>query len=289
MAELVGAFAASHGPLIARDWDTMSRATRARLTEFFDELGRRLRAARPDVLIVVSPDHWTNFFLDNLPAFCIGIGAEHGGPPEPFMQRVFAPAVLRGHGAFARHLLRQALAASFDPAFSHRMILDHGFCVPLWRSGFVTLPAIVPIAVNSLEGPMPSLGRCRDFGRMIAAAIASYPEDLRVAILGSGGLSHSIGEPTMGMIDESFDRRCIDLFRRANDANLCTTLEQALQATGNGAHEVRNWVVAHGAASGGCFDLIGYEAMPEVYMGCACAEWQIAAAGSNQIDREDVA
>jgi aromatic ring-opening dioxygenase catalytic subunit (LigB family) len=276
MADLVGVFAASHGPLIARDWDVMSSATRDRLGQLFSELGRRLRSVRPDVVIVISPDHWTNFFLDNLPTFCIGIGSEHDGPPEPFMKRVFPHPLLRGHGALARHILRAALAASFDPALSHRMTLDHGFCIPLWRSGITPLPPIVPIVVNSLEEPMPSLRRCLELGTMLRAAITSYPETLRVAILGSGGLSHSIGEPTMGLIDEAFDRSCIDLFRKGGDIELCATLEAALPATGNGAHEVRNWIVAHAAAGASGFDLIDYEPMPEVYMGCACAEWHVA-------------
>ena len=73
MAKLVGVFAASHGPIIAREWETMARDHRAKLEAAFDEIGRRLRACRPDVLVVVSPDHWVNFFINNLPAICIGV------------------------------------------------------------------------------------------------------------------------------------------------------------------------------------------------------------------------
>jgi len=63
MADLVGAFAASHGPIIARDWETMARDHRDRLAAGFDEIGRRLTACRPDLLVVISPDHWVNFFI----------------------------------------------------------------------------------------------------------------------------------------------------------------------------------------------------------------------------------
>ena len=76
MADFVGAFAASHGPLIVREWDSIPEELK--LQKAFEELGRRLNAAKPDVLLVVSPDHWSNFFLDNLPAFCIGVGAKNG-------------------------------------------------------------------------------------------------------------------------------------------------------------------------------------------------------------------
>ena len=103
MAELVGVFAACHGPLIARDWDVMPADHRAKLAAAFDEIGKRLRAARPDLLVVVSPDHWVNFFINNLPAICIGVGDEHDGPPEPFMKKVYPRERLKGHAAFGGH------------------------------------------------------------------------------------------------------------------------------------------------------------------------------------------
>ena len=90
MASLVGVFAASHGPMIAREWDSLSPPTRAsRRAEVSARSASGMMAARPDVLIIVSPDHWVNFFLNNFPAFCVGVGAEHDGPPEPFLKKVF--------------------------------------------------------------------------------------------------------------------------------------------------------------------------------------------------------
>ena len=97
MAEFVGAFAASHAPLIARDWDKLSATSREIITNDFRELGRRLTAAKPDAMVILSPDHWTNFFLDNLPSICIGVGEEHEGPPEPFMKNF--PRPIPGHAA----------------------------------------------------------------------------------------------------------------------------------------------------------------------------------------------
>ena len=171
MAKLVGIFAASHGPIIARDWETMPRDHRDKLTAAFDEIGRRLRACRPDLLVVVSPDHWVNFFINNLPAICIGIGDEHDGPPEPFMKKVYPHAVLKGHAAFGRHLLQTALDNDFDPTLSHRLTLDHGTCIPLWRSGVDPELPLVPILVNDLEAPMPSIRRCFAWGRLVRRAI----------------------------------------------------------------------------------------------------------------------
>ncbi len=278
MASLVGVFAASHGPIIARDWETMPAGHRAQLTRAFDELGRRLRDCRPDLLVVISPDHWVNFFLNNLPAVCIGIGDEHDGPPEPFMQKVYPVARLKGHAAFGRHLLDVALVNDFEPALSHHLKLDHGSCIPLWRMGVDLDLPIVPIIINDLEEPMPSIHRCLAWGRVLRKAIESYPEPLRIAILGTGGLSHSIGETTMGWIDESFDHTCIKHFENGDEAPLANFLTDALPRTGNGAHEIRDWVVAHAAAGSKGFELIDYFPSPETLVGAGFASWKVAQA-----------
>jgi aromatic ring-opening dioxygenase catalytic subunit (LigB family) len=275
MAEFVGAFAASHAPLIARDWELFSDELRARLTSSFARVGERIAAARPDIVIEIAPDHWTNFFIDNLPSVCIGVGAEHEGPREPFM-RSFPHHTLRGDAAFGSHLLATALERGFEPSVSHRLCLDHGFCIPLWKMNLDPLPAIVPIVINDLEPPMPSIARCAAWGTLLAEAIATYPGSARVAILASGGLSHSIGEATMGAIDGDFDRGCIAAFERSDTAALVDFLDAELPHAGNGSHEVRNWVVAHAAAGGRGFTLLDYYAVPEVYVGCAWAAWTAA-------------
>ncbi|HXR86030.1 MAG TPA: hypothetical protein VN728_03635 [Stellaceae bacterium] len=273
MAELVGAFAASHAPLIARDWAKLPAASREIITADFAELGRRLAATRPDVLIELAPDHWTNFFIDNLPSICIGVGASHDGPPEPFMKDF--PRPIAGDAAFAQHIAKTAFEEDFEPSISHHMALDHGFCIPLSKLGLPRLPRLVPIVVNNLEPPMPSIRRCFAWGRLLAKAIATYPDNIRVAILGSGGLSHSIGEPTMGAIDEAFDRDCIKAFQDGAEGPLTRLLDDRMEAAGNGTHEVRNWVIAHAAAGNRGFDLIDYRVMPEVYVGCGWASWRV--------------
>jgi aromatic ring-opening dioxygenase catalytic subunit (LigB family) len=276
MASLVGVFAASHGPLIARNWQTMSEKLRQHFRSTFGEMGRRFEAARPDLLIEIAPDHWSNFFLDNLPNVCIGVGATHEGPPEPFL-RDFPWKQIEGHPGFAMHLLETALQNDFEPSLSHHLTLDHGFCIPLLRMELTHLPPIVPITVNGIEPPMMSIRRCLAWGRLLRQAIESYAEPVRVAILATGGLSHSIGEPGMGAIDEPFDHECIRLFGAGDDKALTDYLERELPRTGNGGHEVRNWVIAHGAAGSRGFELIAYEPVPEVYVGCGYAAWQVAA------------
>ena len=274
MAELVGVFAACHGPMIVRDWDALPPASKQSLMTAFAELGRRINAARADVLVVMSPDHWVNFFLDHLPSLCIGVGETHEGPPEPWLA-AFPHKVMRGHVALAQHLLEHAHAHGFEPSVSYRLKLDHGFCIPLWKAAVDPLPAIVPVVINTVEPPFASPGRCLDFGARVAEAVRSFPTALRVAVLGTGGLSHSIGEPTMGAIDEAFDREFVRLLDAGSRDALLRFLDQRLPTAGNGAAEVRNWLAAHGAAGERGFDLVHYSAMPEIYVGAGFGSWRL--------------
>jgi aromatic ring-opening dioxygenase catalytic subunit (LigB family) len=276
MAELAGVFAASHAPLIARDWHLFAEPLKAKVTSAYQRLGARVNAAQADIIVEIAPDHWSNFFINNLPNVCIGVGATHTGPPEPFL-KAFGPTTLAGDPAFATHLLETALDEGFEPSVSHQLTLDHGFCIPLWRMELDPLPPIVPIVINSLEPPMITIARCFAWGRLLARAIASYAADVRIAIVASGGLSHSIGEPTMGAIDEVFDAGCIAALEAGGEAEVLAYLQRTLAGAGNGAAEVRNWVTAHGAAGSRGFELIEYLAIPEVYVGCAWAAWNLAA------------
>ena len=274
MAELVGVYAASHGPMIVRNWKMLAPAEQESLTSAFSELGRRIKAARPDALIVISPDHWVNFFIDNLPAICVGVGEAHDGPPEPWFKE-FPHRKMAGHPPLAEHVVRTALERDFEPSISYQLALDHGFCIPLWKTGLEPLPAIVPVIFNDLEPPFPSVKRCFAWGAMLAEAVASYPGKLRVGVLATGGLSHSIGEPDMGRIDEAFDRDCIRRFEDGDAPALFDFLNARLPTAGNGASEVRNWVAAHGAARGRGFELIRYDPIPNVYVGCGFASWKL--------------
>jgi aromatic ring-opening dioxygenase catalytic subunit (LigB family) len=190
------------------------------------------------------------------------------------MKKVYPHECLKGHAAFGRHLLQTALDDDFEPALSHRLRLDHGTCIPLWRIGVdATLP-IVPILINDLEEPMLNIRRCLAWGRLLRRAIESFPVPLRVAVLGTGGLSHSIGESTMGWIDEEFDRACIRHFENGDESQLDSFLTHALPRTGNGAHEIRDWVVAHAAAGSTGFELIDYFPSPVTLVGAGFASWK---------------
>jgi aromatic ring-opening dioxygenase catalytic subunit (LigB family) len=275
MAKLVGAFASSHAPLMARAWESVGPERLASIKNTFAELGRRFMQAKPDVLVVVSPDHWVNFFIDNLPSVCIGVGETHDGPPEPWMKDVPYKSIA-GHPGLAMHIAQQAFAQGFEPSLSYHLQIDHGIAIPLWRMGVKPAPAMVPIIVNTVEPPLLSVRRCADWGQFIRRAIETYPGDLRVALMATGGLSHSIGEADMGRIDEQFDQECLEKLRSGDMESLLGFLDREIESAGNGAAEVRNWVIAHSAVNGRGFDLIGYHPYHEWYVGCAFAAWNLA-------------
>ena len=180
---------------------------------------------------------------------------------------------MAGHAQLAQHVLEHVFADGFEPSVLYRLALDHGFCIPLWKSNLDPLPAIVPVILNTVEPPFPALSRCLNLGKSIADAVKSFPGTLRVGVLATGGMSHSIGEATMGAIDEAFDRECLQHLASGDCDALLTFLDQRISEAGNGAAEMRNWLAAHGAAGGRGFELIHYSAMPEIYVGCGFASW----------------
>ena len=272
MAEITGIFAASHAPPIIRSWNTIER--NSGLPRAFADLGSRIAAARPDAIVVIGADHWANFFLENMPAICIGVGDEHGGPPEQWLAD-YPHRNMAGHPDLAMHIATCVFSHAFEPSLSYRLKLDHAFCVPLWKAGLDPLPPIVPIIVNALQAPLPTMARCLEFGAILADAIETMPQSLRVVILASGGLSHSVGEPGMGRIDEAFDRETMALLADGDPSRLLAYLtDERLAQAGNGAAETRFWIAAHGAARMQGFESIHYEAVAETYTGCGFAEWR---------------
>jgi aromatic ring-opening dioxygenase catalytic subunit (LigB family) len=275
MAEIAGIFAVSHAPPIVREWDAITQSSG--LADAFAQLGNRIGAARPDVIVAIGADHWANFFLDNMPAICVGVGDAHRGPPEPWLAEYPHP-IMTGHAQLGLHIAESVFQAGFEPSLSYDLKLDHAFCVPLWKAGLDQLPPIVPIIINALQPPLPSPARCLEFGSLLANAIEAMPGPMRVVILATGGLSHSVGEPTMGEIDEAFDREALQLFAKGDPVTLLSFLtDERMAKAGNGTAELRFWLAAHGAARSQGFELIHYEAVAATYTGCGFAEWRCGA------------
>ena len=274
MAEIAGLFAVSHTPVMTNFPEAPDAADRDEIYAQFRHIGAEIAALRPDAIIVVSDDHLHNFFFDNMPAFCIGAGEAHDSPMEGWLK--VERRMLRGDRALAAHMIDSVFDLGFDPAFSLSLTLDHGMITPLELCGIATLAPIVPVFINTVQPPMPRMARCIAFGRALGKAIRSHQGCARVVVLATGGLSHDVGTPRMGMVSEAFDRGFLDRLESGDDAELVRFGEAEVNSAGNGAEEIRNWLVAHGMAEGAPFHRSYYKAIPNWYTGIALGKWVLA-------------
>jgi aromatic ring-opening dioxygenase LigB subunit len=154
------------------------------------------------------------------------------------------------------------------------MSLEHGIMVPL---SFIdpnhTLP-IVPILQNCMAPPMPSLRRCWEFGKLIRDV--AEKSGRRVAVVGTGGLSHSPGAPEAGFIDEAFDRRFLELLASDSPEDALDLPNEAIDSAGFGTWEIRQWATALGAAGGRGARVLAYEAIKEWETGCSAVVFDAA-------------
>jgi aromatic ring-opening dioxygenase catalytic subunit (LigB family) len=267
---LVGAFAASHAPGITGRPSLPPVSESEPIFRAYENLRSRLEAARPDVLVVVSPEHWANFFLDNMPSFCIGIGDEFSGPTDEKFVNIPRRTV-RGNSRLAR-ALAEGIAEDIDLSTSEEMVFDHGVMLPLHL--LRNNAPVVPIIVNCLAGMPAPLHRCHALGASIRRTVEGRPE--RVALLATGGLSHWPAMPESGQIGIDFDRRFLDAFVNGRIESFLRYPKEKLEAeAGPGGHEIRTWITIAGAANGARGSLIAYQAVPAWSTGCAVAVLEI--------------
>jgi aromatic ring-opening dioxygenase catalytic subunit (LigB family) len=257
VARLVAALAASHAPLLTAAPESADPGQRERVYGAMAALRAELEAARPDALVVCSNEHFTNFFLDNFPPFCIGTGPTHVGPAEGWLR--VPRRTLAGHPALGRWLVERALAEDFDPAFSEDLCLDHGIMTVLHLLDPEGRLPVVPIVQNCAVAPMPSLRRCHRLGAALARAVAAWPGDARVALVGTGGLSHWVGMPGMGRIDADFDRWFLGRLAAGRAEEVLALTDAEVERAGNGAHEIRSWLTVAGAAGAAPARVLAYE------------------------------
>lgn len=273
MGQIVGVFATSHAPGITGFPERADDAQRRHVEEGFAELARRMAELRPDAIVAVSVEHFTNFFLNNLPAFAIGTADSYLGPVTAEMADFLRVPQHKypGHAELANHLYRFALANQFDPALvAGGFAFDENFCVPLRHLDPESVVPLVPIIVNGVNPPFPTVRRCYAFGQMLRAAIEAQSLAERVVVLGTGGLSHWVGMPESGTINEEFDRDFLNRLGSGDPDQLTALTDEEINRAGNGAHEIRPWVVAAGAAGVG-FDTLAYAAVPAWLTGTAVA------------------
>ncbi|CAN0441663.1 unnamed protein product [Phaeothamnion confervicola] len=116
--------------------------------------------------------------------------------------------------------------------------------------------------------------RCHAFGVALGRALRAYPDLERVAILATGGISHDLATPRMGMVNEAFDREFLRLLEAGDAAGVVKYATEHVHEAGNGAEEIRMWLAAMGAAAGARFHRHYYRAVPNWYTGIGIGEWK---------------
>jgi protocatechuate 4,5-dioxygenase beta chain len=207
-----------------------------------------IEAEKPDVVILVYNDHATAFSLELIPTFAIGCAERFMPADEGWGARAVPP--VDGHPELAWHLAQSLILDEFDMTIVNRMDVDHGLTVPL--SLMFGQPnawpcKVIPLAVNVVQYPPPTGHRCLRLGQAIRRAVASYPEDLKVVVFGTGGMSHQLQGPRAGLINRAFDTAFMDRFVSDPEGQAAVPHIDYVREAGSEGIELVMWLVMRGA------------------------------------------
>jgi gallate dioxygenase len=254
MARILGAIATSHTPTIgfALDANKQEDPVWKPIFEAYAPMAKWLEEKKPDVLFIVYNDHITSFFFDHYSPFVLGIGEEYQVADEGGGPRNLPP--IKGHSALARHIGRHLMASEFDMSFFQGKGLDHGCFSPLsvllQHDGGWPMP-IVPLQMGVLQFPVPSAKRCYALGQALRDAIESYPEDLGVVLIATGGLSHQVHGERAGFNNPPWDEKLMELYEKDPVALTRLTHADHARLGGMESSEFIMWLVIRGALAAG--------------------------------------
>jgi protocatechuate 4,5-dioxygenase beta chain len=250
MAQIIGSVMTSHVPAIggAIARGLQDEAYWKPFFDGFDAVHEWLARVRPDVAVVFYNDHGLNFFLDKMPTFAIGAAAEYRNADEGWGLPTSRP--FQGAPDLSWHLIESLVADEFDVTMCQEMLVDHAFTVPLsllWPGSAPWPVKTVPIAINTVQHPLPSAARCFKLGQSVGRAIEAFDQDTKVLILGTGGLSHQLDGGRAGFINQEFDRLCMEKLVHEPLALTRYSNRQIIELAGTQGIEILMWIAARGA------------------------------------------
>ncbi len=250
MARIVGALTTSHVPLIGKAIANNLQREPYWQPFFagFDAVHEWLASIRPDVVVVFYNDHGLNFFLDKMPTFAIGAAERYLNADEGWGLPTCRP--FPGHPQLSWHLIESLMAQEFDLTSCQEMLVDHAFTIPLsllWPGAGPWPVKTVPISINTVQHPLPTGARCFKLGQAVGRALESYAEDLKVLIVGTGGLSHQLDGERAGFINREFDLQCMEKLVTDPQALTHYSNRQLVELAGSQGVELLMWLAARGA------------------------------------------
>ncbi len=253
MATIIGGIGTTHVPAIG---NAIAKGLQREpyWKPFFDGFGaahKWLAREQPDVVVVFYNDHGLNFFLDKMPTFAVGAAPEYKHADEGWGLPVSRP--YPGDPALSWHLIEQLVANEFDVTMCQEMLVDHAFTIPLallWPGPDARPVRTVPIAINTVQHPLPSPARCFKLGQAVGRAIDAFAGNQKVLILGTGGLSHQLDGKRAGFINKEFDQMCLDKLATNPEALTRYSSLQIVEEAGSQGVELLNWIAMRGALTG---------------------------------------
>ena len=202
----------------------------------------------PDVVILVYNDHASAFTPEIVPTFALGCADEFPPADEGYGPRPVP--VVQGHADLAAHMAQALILDEFDLTLMYRLDVDHGLTVPLslvYGQPDEWPVRVIPLAVNVVQYPPPTGNRCFNFGKAIKKAVESFPEDLRVVIFGTGGMSHQLQGARAGLINKEWDSRFLDNLVKDPEADAKIPFIEYVREAGSEAIELVMWLISRGA------------------------------------------
>ena len=252
MVRIIGGVATTHVPSIGKAIADKKQSDPYWQPFFqgFDYVHRWLAREQPDIAVVFYNDHGLNFFLDKMPTFAVGAANEYRNEDEGWGIPVSRSA--DGDAALSWHIINALVADEFDITMCQEMLIDHAVTIPmaLMWPGKAWPVKIVPIAINTVQHPLPSMARCFKLGQSVGRALASYDKDLRVLVVGTGGLSHQLDGQRAGFINKEFDKACMDAIGPNPEALTRYSVHDVVEQAGAQGVEFLNWMAMRGALTG---------------------------------------
>lgn len=257
----------------------------------FRTLREQLEAAKPDVLFIFGDDQNEVFSKAYIPPVAIFVGGKASGTTSISwigQARTDNHITINGHPELARVALNGLMTRGFDIAFIEELTplarpeggLGHAFTrVSRAIGAHETGLPVVPVFINAGHDPMPTAARCYQLGQALQDAFQNRSE--RVAIYGSGGLSHDPLGPRAGWVDEPLDRWVLERLARGEGEQLQNLFTFDSDTLRNGTGEIRNWITVAGAFGRTPSTVVDYIPAYHAVTGLGFAYWKNGSNGSN--------